>query len=133
MGFAEILLPPMEKIEGLINFIPVREAIKQVMSSSTEPITYQDSALRDQFKSAFRISKTYDDAASNPVGYRINESKLGDEAKTNKRLFLSLFDYPPAGPRGFWMSSTPQPLCYKTIAAPLILFRKKITAYRRTN
>jgi len=45
------------------------------------------------------------------------------EAKTNKRLFLSLFDYPPAGPRGFWMSSTPQPLCYKTIAAPLILFR----------
>lgn len=90
MGFAEILLPPMEKIEGLINFIPVREAIKQVMSSSTEPITYQDSALRDQFKSAFRISKTYDDAASNPFGYRINESKLGDPVKVMTKILPGL-------------------------------------------
>ena len=52
--------------------------------------------------------------------------------KTNKRLFLSLFDYPPAGPRGFWMSSTPQPLCYEPIAAPLILFTGKIKAIYST-
>ena len=52
--------------------------------------------------------------------------------KANKRLFLSLFDYPPAGPRGFWMSSTPQPLCYEPIAAPLTLFTGKIKAIYST-
>jgi hypothetical protein len=34
----------------------------------------------------------------------------------------------PGGPRGFFLSPTPQPLGYETIAAPLTLFTGKINA-----
>ena len=40
-----------------------------------------------------------------------------------KGFFYLYSEYPRPVPRDFWMSSTPQPLCYEPIAAPLILFR----------
>ncbi len=81
LGFSEVLLPPMDKVEGMINFLPVREAIRQVLTSSAESIQYQDSAIRENFKTAFKITKTYDDASHNPLGYKIDESKLGATIK----------------------------------------------------
>lgn len=73
---ADVVLPPMEKIDGLVNFLPIREAIRQVITTHSVPLQYQDAELRTQLKQAFNIVKTYDDASSNHLGFKINGDKL---------------------------------------------------------
>lgn len=76
LGFSEIILPLVSKVDALVNFIPVRDAIKQVATDQRVQIEYQDSPLRAQFKSTFEITKSYDDAENNTEGLKIDSKKL---------------------------------------------------------
>lgn len=89
-GFQTVLLPPLKNLEEMINFLPVREAVKHVLTSSSKALHYQDSELRDTFKKTFSLSKTYDDAANNPLGYEIDERKLGAEVRIVRKESPSL-------------------------------------------
>lgn len=81
MGWAEILLPPMQKSDAMINFLPVREAFRQVITPVSESIDYVDTSIREAFKKEFQITKTYDDASDNREAFRIDETKLGAALK----------------------------------------------------
>ncbi|NUN07508.1 MAG: hypothetical protein HUU57_17325 [Bdellovibrio sp.] len=76
MGFNDVLLPAMDKIDGLVNFMPVRDAIKHVYVDNKKALNYADSSLRRKFKDTFKLYKNYDDAISNPFGYEIDRHKL---------------------------------------------------------
>lgn len=76
IGFTDVLLPAMDKIDGLVNFMPIRDAIKQVYVDSPKALNYADSPLREKFKSTFQLYKNYDDAAANLFGYQIDREKL---------------------------------------------------------
>ena len=54
---------------------------------------------------------------------RTDERCVAKRLRQIKGFFYLYSEYPRPVPRDFWMSSTPQPLCYEPIAAPLILFR----------
>lgn len=84
-GFSNVFLPPMEQVEGLINFVPVRAAIKQVVTDSAVPLDYEDAVIRAKLKSTFKITSSYDDPGSNLFGYKINESLLGAPLKVEQK------------------------------------------------
>lgn len=90
LGFKDILLPSMDKVESLINFMPVREAFKQVTENTKLPIEYRDGNLRENFVSTFKIAKSYDDPASNLFGYKIDETKLGSFIKIERNDSMTL-------------------------------------------
>lgn len=75
-GASEVLLPNAEKITTLINFLPVREAIHEVVSAEAKKLNYLDAELRKEFKETFKISQTYDDPDGNLEGQKIHANKL---------------------------------------------------------
>jgi hypothetical protein len=81
LGFNDVLLPPLAQVKSLNNFLPVVEAIQEVLTSSERPLQYQDAELRSTLKSTFSITSKYDDAANNPLGHEIDQRKLGNDLK----------------------------------------------------
>ncbi|MFS4460188.1 hypothetical protein [Bdellovibrio sp. HCB2-146] len=75
-GASEILLPNPEKITTLINFLPVREAIQEVVSTEFKDLSYQDAEIRKEFKETFKIGPDYDDPNGNLKGQRLHANKL---------------------------------------------------------
>lgn len=90
LGFKEIYIPPMGKVENLVNFVSVREAFQQVMTDSAEVIEYYDTALRINFKETFDISRSHDDVDNNLFGHKIDETKLGPSLKIERKESLSV-------------------------------------------
>ncbi|MGZ3818917.1 MAG: hypothetical protein ACXVCU_19750, partial [Bdellovibrio sp.] len=82
MGFANILLPAVEKLDAMINFMPVREAYRKALTNNQISISYEDSAIRDKLKTMFKITKTYDDASENTYAFQLNEDVLGNNIKS---------------------------------------------------
>lgn len=80
-GFKEILLPSLDKVDALVNFLPVREAISEVISKNSKRIQYGDIEIREGFKKSFNITKNYDDASSNTQGFKVNEASLSQPLK----------------------------------------------------
>lgn len=72
MGYKDLALPPLEKIQGLINFIPIREAFLKAITTESMPLSYEDSEIRKSLKTTFRIVKNYDDVEYNSHGFKLN-------------------------------------------------------------
>ncbi|MGZ3782402.1 MAG: hypothetical protein ACXVCY_17270, partial [Pseudobdellovibrionaceae bacterium] len=83
MGFSQVLLPPVNKLEAMINFMPIREAYKAVITTHEIPISYQDEEIRSKLKHMFQLTKTYDDAESNPSAFLINENLLDKKIRVD--------------------------------------------------
>ncbi len=90
LGFKNILIPPMDQVKKMNNFLPVVEAIQEVHTASNKPLQYQDAELRNTLKNTFSITVKYDDAKENPIGHEIDESKLGTELRIVRKQALGL-------------------------------------------
>jgi|GEM_PF-7111979 hypothetical protein len=77
MGFAHIALPKKSHLTDMVNFVHVRDVMISVMTPEQVRLDYQDSKMREDFKSKFSLYKSYDVASANEYGHIVDSKKLG--------------------------------------------------------